>query len=127
MPGVFVYNEMTPNSKDLISLYQQSDAFVLPSEAEAFGIAAAEATAVGLPVIASRGGSLAEIVEEGETGFLVQSGDERSLMERMLALAHNADLCARMGRAARKKAELRFDAGRNASRVIDCLLEVAET
>lgn len=123
--GVFVYNGMTPNSKDLIALYQQSDVFVLPSEAEAFGIAAAEATAVGLPVIASRGGGLAEIVEDGETGFLVESGDERALIERLRALAHNADLCARMGRAARKNAELRFDASRNAKRLIDCLLEVS--
>jgi glycosyltransferase involved in cell wall biosynthesis len=124
-PGVRVYNGMTPNSKDLIALYQQSDVFVLPSEAEAFGIAAVEATAVGLPVIASRGAGLAEIVADGETGFLVESGDERALVERLRAFAANPDLCARMARAARKRAELRFDANRNATRLIDCMLELS--
>lgn len=123
--GLFVYNGMTPNSEDLIALYRRCDVFVLPSEAEAFGIAAAEATAMGLPVIASRGGGLAEIVADGETGFLIESGDERALMERLRALAHNADLRVRMGRAARKRAELRFDASRNAARLLDCMLEVS--
>jgi glycosyltransferase involved in cell wall biosynthesis len=124
-PGVHVYNGVTPNSKDLIALYQQSDVLVLPSEAEAFGIAAVEASVVGLPVIASRAPGLSEIVADGETGFLIESRDQRALVEGLRALADNPDLWARMAHAARKRAELRFDANRNATRLIDCMLEIS--
>jgi glycosyltransferase involved in cell wall biosynthesis len=50
------------NTSDLIALFQICDVFVLPREAEAFGIAAVEASAAGLPVIATAGGGLTDIV-----------------------------------------------------------------
>ncbi len=125
-PNVFVYNHMTPNSADLIALYQRCDVFVLASEAEAFGIAAVEATAVGLPVIASRGCALGEIVVDGETGFLIESGDESALVSRLRTLAANPSLRLRLGGAARERAEQHFDAKRNAARVVDRLLEIGK-
>jgi glycosyltransferase involved in cell wall biosynthesis len=125
-PWVFVYNGMVPNSAGLIALFQHCDVFVLPSEAEAFGIAAVEATAVGLPVIASHGCALAEIVADGETGFLVGSRDERALVERLRMLASDSELRLRLSRAARHRAELRFDAKRNAVRLIDRMFEISE-
>ena len=57
---------------------------------------------MGLPVIALRGRSLSEIVEDGETGFLLESGDEHARIERLRVLAHNAEMRARMRHAARK-------------------------
>jgi glycosyltransferase involved in cell wall biosynthesis len=123
---VLVYNNMTPNSPELIALYQQCDVFVLASQAEAFGIATVEATATGLPVIASRGCALAEIVADGETGYLIASGDERALAERLRALVEDPALRLRMGHAARQRAELLFDAKRNAARLTDRLIEIAE-
>lgn len=125
-PGVSFYNGMTPNSPELIALYQQSDVFVLASEAEAFGIAAVEATAVGLPVIASRGCALEEIVADGETGFLIESGNEGALVARLRALADDPALRLRLGQAAHQRAERYFDAKRNATRVVDLLLEIRE-
>jgi N-acetyl-alpha-D-glucosaminyl L-malate synthase BshA len=52
-----------------------ADLFLLPSETESFGLAALEALACRVPVIASRVGGLPEVVREGETGFLLPVGD----------------------------------------------------
>ena len=52
-----------------------ADLFLLPSEQESFGLAALEAHASGVPVIATRTGGLPEVVVEGETGFLVPVGE----------------------------------------------------
>jgi glycosyltransferase involved in cell wall biosynthesis len=123
--GLFVYQDMQPNSPALVNLYRSCDLFVLPTQAEAFGIAAVEACAAGLPVIASRVGGLVDVVAEGETGMLVEPGDVGGLTERIRMLAGDAGLCARMGSAARARAEARFDARRNAERIVDILLQVA--
>ncbi len=63
------------------------DLFVLPSLSEALGIAAIEALASGLPVVASRVGGLPEVVVHGETGWLVPPGDAARLAEAILYVA----------------------------------------
>lgn len=130
IPGtedIHVYNDMQPNSPELIKLYHNSDVFVLPTEAEAFGIAAVEASACGLPVIATGIGGLPDIVLDGETGFLTIPGDVTGLAERLRLLAGDRDRCQRMGKAARAHAEQAFDARRNANRVVHHLTEVADS
>ena len=52
-----------------------SDVLLLPSEQESFGLAALEALAVQVPVIASRVGGVPEVIDDGETGFLSEVGD----------------------------------------------------
>ena len=61
---------------------------VAPCEREGFGLAAAEAMAAGLPVVASRVGALPELVEQA---CLVPAGDARALAERMAGLAADPD------------------------------------
>lgn len=124
-PGVMVYNSMQPNSAELIALYQHCDVFVLPTGAEAFGIAAVEACAAGLPVIATRTGGLVDIVTEGETGYFIASGDEAAMVDRLQLLSKTPALRERLSGAARARAELYFDARKNAQRLADCLVEVA--
>lgn len=124
-PGVVIHNGMKPNSPELIDLYLRSDIFVLPTEAEAFGIAAAEACAAGLPIIANRTGGLVDVVRDGENGFLLQPGDQNALLERLRELTARADLRQQMGRASRAFAEARFDAVANAQRVAQLLGEAA--
>jgi glycosyltransferase involved in cell wall biosynthesis len=69
---------------------------------ETFGISISEAYACGVPVIASRLGALAEIVEEGRTGLLFQAGDAKDLAEKIRwAWSHPDDMEA-MGREARR-------------------------
>lgn len=122
--GVTVFNQMQPNSPDLVRLYQSCDIFALPSRAEAFGIAAVEASAVGLPVVATSIGGLGEIVMDGKTGFVVPMNDVSALAERLRCLAENVDLRRELGQAARQHAEIHFDARKNARRMIDILFEI---
>jgi glycosyltransferase involved in cell wall biosynthesis len=123
--GVHTYYGIQPNSPHLIELYQQADVFVLPTEAEAFGIAAVEACAAGLAVIATAVGGLRDIVADGETGFLVAPRDVMAIRSKLLRLAEDTGLRQRMGAAARLRAEERFDAKQSARRVVEHLLAVA--
>ncbi|MCL5996499.1 MAG: glycosyltransferase family 4 protein [Chloroflexi bacterium] len=123
--GVRLYQNMSPNSEALIALYQSCDCFVLPTEAEAFGIAAVEAGATGLPVVATLVGGLADIVADGESGFLIQPGDAAALAQRLRLLADDAGLRERMGRAARARAMQRFDARVIADQIVRILFDVA--
>ncbi|MBK9055158.1 MAG: glycosyltransferase family 4 protein [Chloroflexi bacterium] len=108
----------------MLSLYQSCDLFVLPTEAEAFGIAAIEALAVGLPVITTPVGGLTDVVVDGENGFLLQPGDLQGLVQAMTRLANDPALRQRMGQAARQRAEQRFDARKNAARLAAIVQEV---
>ena len=122
---VGVHN-LQANDPRLIELYRQCDFFVLPTEAEAFGIAAIEASAAGLPVIASQVGGLVDVVDDGVTGFLVPPGDVNALAEKMRWLIENANAREKMGRAARQRAEEKFDAHKNGEHLVEILLRAAK-
>ncbi len=69
---------------DVVNLLRSSDLFVLPSLAEGFSLSIIEALAAGLPVIATRVGGAAEILEDGRNGFLVPPGDVGALEQAVL-------------------------------------------
>lgn len=121
--NVHVYNNLQPNSPELIKLYQNADVFVLPTKAEAFGIAAAEASAAGLPIVATAVGGVTDIVVTNETGFLVAPDDAAALACCLQQLAENPDLRRQLGQGARHRAEQFFDARRNAARILELLQE----
>jgi len=87
------------------------DLFAMPSLKEGLGVAALEAMACGLPVIASAVGGLREVVEDGVSGMLVTPGDPAGLAGALIALAGSADERAAMGTAARARAVERFSMG----------------
>lgn len=89
------------------------DVLVAPSHQEPFGTVLSEAMAVGTPVVATRVGGLAEVVEDGVTGVLVEPGEPAALAAGVLRVL--ADRVA-MGQAARVAAR-RFGADRYADRV----------
>ena len=80
-------------------------ALVFPSPKEGWGISNMEAAACGTPALASDSPGLRESVQDGETGFLVTHGDAHALAQRMLALAADPALVARLGRGGRAFAE----------------------
>ncbi len=84
-----------------ITLLHALDIFVMPSLSEGLGVAALEAAAVGLPVIASAVGGLREVVKDGRTGVLVRRGDPAMLAQAIRRLAVDRAERARMGRESR--------------------------
>ena len=114
-----VVNDLEPNDPRLLELFSRADVFVLPTLAETFGIAAVEASASGLPVVATRVGGLPDIVADGTTGLLTAPGDARALRSAIERLAGDPTLRTGLGRAARARAEACFDIDRNADRLLD--------
>ena len=86
-------------------LLRRAWSVVLASPKEGWGISNVEAAACGTPALASDSPGLRESVRQGETGFLVPHGDVRALADRMLQLAADPALVARLGRGARTFAE----------------------
>jgi len=86
--------------------YASADIMVAPSVwPEPFGMIIPEAMAAGTPVIATRGGGIPEIIEDGVNGLLVERGDVEDLGAAMLYLLRNPDRRRVMGEAARRRAE----------------------
>ncbi len=86
-------------------LLRQAWAVVFPSPKEGWGISNVEAAACGTPALASDSPGLRESVRHGVTGYLVTHGDSRGLADRMLAVAADPALVARLGAAARSFAQ----------------------
>lgn len=92
------------------------DIAVVPSRDEPFGLAAAEAMAMGLPVVATRVGGLPEIVGD-HAGVLVEPDDPEALAQAILGLARDPELRAACGEAGRSRVEHRFTLERQAAGV----------
>ena len=93
---------------DIAQVLRSFDAFVLPSLAEGISNTILEAMASGLPVIATRVGGNAELVDDGTTGTLVSSADAAALAQAMLRYARDPALARAQGRAGRDRAERLF-------------------
>jgi L-malate glycosyltransferase len=98
-----------PNIADYLSV---ADLLLLPSETESFGLAALEAMACEVPVIATRTGGLPEVVLHGETGYLVDLGDTRSMADCAIAIISNDRKRREMGERGRAWAVDRFNTDR---------------
>jgi N-acetyl-alpha-D-glucosaminyl L-malate synthase BshA len=90
---------------DVADLLRGGDLFLLPSETESFGLAALEAMACGVPVIASRVGGLPEVVTEGESGFLAAVGDVSTMTERAIEVLRDPSRLDEMRRRAVQRAD----------------------
>jgi glycosyltransferase involved in cell wall biosynthesis len=90
--------------RDTRALLHALDIFVMPSLHEGMGVAALEASAVGLPIVASAVGGLAEVVDNQRMGLLVQPADPAGLANALTRLAVDHGLRSTMGRASRERA-----------------------
>jgi glycosyltransferase involved in cell wall biosynthesis len=95
--------------RDIPELIQLLDVVVHASvKPEPFGRVIAEGMAMGKPVVASMLGGPLEIIQDGETGFLVPSGDPEKLARRIIELLTTRSLAQRLGNNARVQAATRF-------------------
>lgn len=92
----------------LAKVYADVDALLFPSRLEGFGLVALEAQACGLPVIATRGSALTEVVEDGVTGLLCPQDDVDAFVTAARQLSNDPSLRQRMGVMARTRVERHF-------------------
>lgn len=97
--------------RDVASLLAQSDLLLMTSLSESFCLAALEAMACGIPVLATRVGGLPEVVRHGHTGFLFPPGDHATAVDMALQLLTDPVRHQLMRQAARRHAR-RYDAAR---------------
>ena len=89
-------------------LIPQAHVLLLPSELEAFGLAALEAMACGVPPVATRVGGVPELITHGVDGFLESVGDIEAQASRVIELLTKNDLYQRLSQAARHTAQNNF-------------------
>jgi len=102
---------------DVENLFACADLVVQPSDAEAFGRTLIEAMAMRTPVIGTKAGGAAEVVEDGVTGVLVAPGDSQALARAISRLATNRTLAERMGVAGRERVERLFTIEKHAAAI----------
>jgi glycosyltransferase involved in cell wall biosynthesis len=98
------------NIEDVQSELSKANCLVIPSFQEHAPLAVEEAMAVGVPVVGARVGAIAEMVEHGETGFLVDPYDIEDIAEAILRILCQESLARSMSQYAKQVAERRFKA-----------------
>jgi L-malate glycosyltransferase len=106
--NVFDHCVFVGKQPNIIDYLSAADVLLLPSEQESFGLAALEAMACEVPVIASRVGGIPEVVTDNETGFLSAVGDVEKMGADAARLLSDSDLRTEMGRRARESAVSRY-------------------
>jgi glycosyltransferase involved in cell wall biosynthesis len=93
---------------ELVRLYNRAEVVVSPSLYEGFGLPAAEAMACEAPIIATTGGAFPEVIDHGETGWLVPPGDSPALADAIRMMMDNPGLRAKLSAAGRQSILRRF-------------------
>lgn len=109
---------------DIPEVLAAMDILALPSGFETFGLAAAEAMAMGKPVVAYDIGGIPEVVGDGKTGFLVPKNNVQALAERIKELYSNQQKAQEMGLLGRQMVEGLFDNEQMVDRVTALYEEV---
>ena len=105
MNGNISYVGKQANIADYLGI---ADVFLLPSELESFGLAALEAQACEVPVIATRIGGIPEVINDGESGYLSDVGDVEKMSADTLVLLRNEELRRAFGEKGRELAVQRY-------------------
>jgi len=101
---------LIPEREDVLQLMEFVDVGVVSSiESEVICRVAVEFFSVGTPVVAFPTGCLPEIIRDGENGFLLKSHSHEELSNKLKIFLKNPYLCKKIGKTARRDAEIRFD------------------
>jgi glycosyltransferase involved in cell wall biosynthesis len=94
--------------RDLPRIYADLDVLVVSSNNEGTPVSAIEAMATGCPVVATRVGGLPDLIDDGETGYLVPRGDADALGAAVIGLLRDRETARRIGESARARVAERF-------------------
>jgi len=100
--GIYEKCSFVGKQPNIVDYLSAADVLLLPSEQESFGLAALEAMACEVPVIASRVGGIPEVVNDGETGFLSEVADVDKMARDAVRLLAEPELRRKMGTRARE-------------------------
>jgi glycosyltransferase involved in cell wall biosynthesis len=103
---------LTGNRRDVPRLLAALDVFALTSVGEGLPLVIPEAMAAGLPVVSTAVGGIPQVVVAGETGFLVEYGDEEALGGHLRSLDLDRELARKCGEAGRARALDRYSSRR---------------
>jgi len=104
LPGRVRWDEALPTS-EVAKALDEATVLVLPSRSEGLGRVVVESFCRGRGVVGSRVGGIPDIVEDGETGLLVEPGDARALADALVRVLSDPSLADRLGAAARVAVE----------------------
>ncbi|MBX3329350.1 MAG: glycosyltransferase family 4 protein [Nitrospira sp.] len=104
---------------DIPAFLRNAKFLVHTSESEGCPNAVMEAMAAGRAIVATDAGDIPYFVEDGKTGFVVRQDDDEALINRIVTLLTNPDLCREMGKNARAKAEQEFELSSFVTRTLD--------
>ena len=102
---------------DTRQVYAAADILLMPSRFEGLPMTLLEAMAMGLTVVASKLDGIAEVIEDGREGFLIESNDTHGFVDRCAALLENPTKSSELASNARAKIEARFSVERMTSAV----------
>ena len=108
--GIAALVDAVGAQEEVLPLFSIADLFLLPSAQESFGLAALEAMACDVPVVASRVGGLPEVIEHGVSGFLHPPEDLDAMAESSVRVLTDAALHRQIGEAARRRVHEHFSA-----------------
>jgi len=117
-----VFKDFTSDRKKLHEYLSTFSVYVMPSvcKSETLGVAAIEASAMGIPIIASNIGGIPEVVKNYVTGFLTEPGDSQAIANALMLFISNKELRYQMGRAARQWIEKKFSFSDSVAKMINC-------
>lgn len=109
---------------ELPAIYREADIFVLPSDTETFGQVLLQAAAAGCAIVATKTAGASSVLQDGQTGLLVDVRDQAGLTKALGRLFADAALCKQLGKNARQMAE-QYNADAAVERLINFWKEVA--
>lgn len=110
------FEDTIGQTTDLLPVF---DVFVMPSLMEGLGLSVIEAQACGIPVVASRVGGLVDLIDEGASGYLVNSRDPSALARRIIDVLKDPDGAHIMALQARSNIEQHFSAKRMVKQTLE--------
>jgi glycosyltransferase involved in cell wall biosynthesis len=123
-PGRVTYMGYIERAEERTAIYRAADIFIFPTLRDVFGLVLLHAMAEGLPIVASREGTIPEILPTEENGLLFPKGNARALADDVLVLASDGARRARMGRANRGRFQKEYTLEVYGRRMINVFREI---